>query len=109
MTSHPRPGQLQLRPLQGGGRPQGGQSAASTAPAGRPPAGRSTAHYQQPAYKGLLARDEAVGAVPIEDAACGHGAGRRGGCRWARAATAYAGAAIVTAAAKGGKRARASF
>ncbi|RWW47237.1 hypothetical protein BHE74_00046781 [Ensete ventricosum] len=64
------------RPPARGGHPQGqkpasGKPDAGTTPAGRLPVGRSTARYQQPARKGLLACGEAAGAaltrsLPVE-------------------------------------------
>ncbi|RWV89915.1 hypothetical protein GW17_00047916 [Ensete ventricosum] len=62
--------------------------------------GRLNSAYPRPAHRG---------AVPIVGAACGHGMGHKGDCRRARVATAYAGAETATVAAKGGKRASASF
>ncbi|RWV77015.1 hypothetical protein GW17_00062217 [Ensete ventricosum] len=75
-------------------------AAASPQGAACPRRGRRGSACQRPARKG---------ATPIEGTACGHGADRRGGCRWARATAACTGAATATTIAKGGKRARTSF
>ncbi|RRT55018.1 hypothetical protein B296_00020601 [Ensete ventricosum] len=68
-SSHPRARPATASPPARGGHPQGqqpasGRSAAGVAPAGRLLAGRSTAHFQWPDSKGLLAHSEAVGAAP---------------------------------------------
>ncbi|RWW84149.1 hypothetical protein BHE74_00007245 [Ensete ventricosum] len=67
-NSRPRARTVVARPIARGGHPQGQQPAsgcpaAGVVPAGRPPAGKSTARCQWLAHKGLLSRDEAVGAT----------------------------------------------